>query len=214
MMKPDTTRLCMVRHGETEWNAHRRIQGQIDIPLNAVGRVQAAATAAGMAGRRFDAIYSSDLARTWQTAQPIAAALALPLRAAPGLRERHYGCMQGHTGEEARRRHPAVHAAYAARALDHDLDGGESLAGFADRVVAVLKELAEAHRGGTLLLVTHGGVLDVAYRMATGRDLVARRDFPVANAALNWIEYREAAWHLTAWNEQAHLTAALDELAQ
>jgi probable phosphoglycerate mutase len=108
-------RLCLVRHGETDWNAQKRIQGQIDIPLNARGRAQAAATAAGLAGQRFDAVYSSDLARAWQTAQPIAAALGLPLYAAPGLRERHYGRMQGLTAAEARVRIPSVHAAYAAR---------------------------------------------------------------------------------------------------
>ncbi|OHC62738.1 MAG: phosphoglycerate kinase [Rhodocyclales bacterium GWA2_65_20] len=206
------TRLCILRHGETDWNIEKRIQGQIDIPLNAAGRAQAAATAAGLAAQRFDAIYSSDLARTWQTAQPIAAALGLPLNAAPALRERHYGQMQGLTGEEARRRFPALHAAYAARDPQHDLDGGESLAHFAARVAQALRDLAGAHAGQTLLLVAHGGVLDIAYRLATGRGIEGPRDFPIPNAGLNWLEYRETAWRLVAWGEKAHLEAALDEV--
>jgi probable phosphoglycerate mutase len=213
-MNSHASRLCIVRHGETDWNAQRRIQGQIDIPLNAAGRAQAAATAAGVAGNGIAAVYSSDLARAWQTAQPIADALGLPVRAAAGLRERHYGRMQGLTGEEARQRCPAVHAAYAARRPDHDLEGGETLTGFAARVAGTLRELAEAHRGQTLLLVSHGGVLDVAYRLATGRDLVAPRDFTIPNAGLNWLDYRDCAWHVLAWGEQAHLATALDEVAQ
>lgn len=207
------TRLCIVRHGETDWNAQRRLQGQIDIPLNAAGRAQAAATAAGLAGQSFAAIYSSDLARTWQTASPIAASLGLAVHAEPGLRERHFGQMQGLTGDEARVRCPDVHAAYAARDALHDLGGGESLTRFAARVAATLDELADRHAGQTLLLVAHGGVLDIAYRLATGRDLTAARDFQVPNAALNWIERHDASWHLAAWGQRDHLEASLDEVA-
>lgn len=213
-MNASPTRLCLVRHGETDWNAQRRIQGQIDISLNVVGRAQAAAVSSALAGGRFDGIYSSDLARAWQTAQPIAGKLGLPVQAATALRERHYGRMQGLTGEEARMRFPALHAAYVARQPDYDLDGGETLSGFAARVADALRALAEAHRGQTLLLVAHGGVLDITYRLATGRSLDAPRDFPVPNAALNWLEYREARWHVVSWGDGRHLSAALDELVQ
>lgn len=213
-MTLNTTRLCLVRHGETDWNAQKRIQGQIDIPLNAAGCAQARATAAGVAGRRFDAVYSSDLGRALETAQPIAAALGLPLRQAAGLRERHYGRMQGLTGAEARERFPGLHAVYAARDPHHDLEGGETLAEFASRVAASLQALVAAHPGGSVLAVSHGGVLDVAYRLATGRDLVSPRDFAMPNASLNWIEYREQRWHLVSWGEQDHLPASLDEVGQ
>ncbi|MDD5248865.1 MAG: histidine phosphatase family protein [Rhodocyclaceae bacterium] len=207
------TRLCIVRHGETDWNAARRIQGQTDIPLNAAGQAQAAATATGLAGYAFDAIYSSDLLRTWQTAQPIAAALGLGVNAAPGLRERHYGRMQGLTSAEAQQRFPALHAAYAGRDPQHDLDGGETLADFAARIARTLAALAAAHAGQTLLLVAHGGVLDIVYRIATARDLIAPRDFPIPNAGVNWIEYRDDAWHLVAWGEKTHLDLVLDEVS-
>lgn len=213
-MTLNTTRLCLVRHGETDWNAQRRIQGQIDIPLNAAGRAQAQATAAGVAGRRFDAVYCSDLGRALETARPIAASLRLPLRHVEGLRERHYGRMQGLTGAEARERFPELHAAYAARAPHHDLGGGETLTEFAGRVAAALQALAAAHPGGSLLAVSHGGVLDVAYRLAMGRELTVPRDFAMPNAGLNWIEYRERGWHLVSWGEQAHLSASLDEVPQ
>jgi probable phosphoglycerate mutase len=207
------TRFCIVRHGETDWNAQRRIQGQIDIPLNAVGRAQAEAAAVSLAGCRFDAVYSSDLARAWHTAAPVAEALGLPLVPAPGLRERHYGRMQGLTGTEAADMQPEVYAAYAARDLDHDLDGGESLGHFAERVRQTLLDLAESHPGDCLLLVAHGGVLDIVYRLVTGRDLAGPRDFPVPNAGLNWLEYADGAWRLVSWGECNHLDAARDEVS-
>lgn len=213
-MTLNTTRLCLVRHGETDWNAQKRIQGQIDIPLNTAGRAQAQATAAGVADLRVDAVYSSDLGRALETAQPIAAALGLPLKQAAGLRERHYGRMQGLTSAEARERFPELHAVYAARDPHHDLEGGETLSGFAGRVAASLQALVAAHPGGSVLAVSHGGVLDVAYRLATGRDLTVPRDFSMPNAGLNWIEYREQRWHLVSWGEQHHLPAALDEVGQ
>jgi probable phosphoglycerate mutase len=207
------TRFCIVRHGETDWNAARRMQGQIDIPLNAAGRAQAAATAAGLAGECFDALYSSDLMRTWQTAQPIAAACRLEVRALPGLRERHYGRMQGMTADEARKCLPEIHAAYAGRDPQHDLEGGESLTAFAQRVATTLGELAAAHADETVLVVAHGGVLDIVYRMATGRDLTGPRDFPIPNAGLNWINRENGTWRLLAWGDRTHLDLALDEVA-
>ncbi|HEX8962290.1 MAG TPA: histidine phosphatase family protein [Rhodocyclaceae bacterium] len=206
------TRICIVRHGETDWNAAKRMQGQIDIPLNAAGRAQAAATAAGLADERFDALYSSDLLRTWQTAEPIAQASGLEVRALPGLRERHYGRMQGMTPAEAKVSLPDLHAAYAGRDPHHDLEGGESLTAFAERVATTLAELAAAHSGETILIVAHGGVLDIVYRMATGRDLAGPRDFPIPNAGLNWIEH-DGGWKLLAWGALDHLDAALDEVA-
>ena len=91
------TRFCLVRHGETAWNAEGRLQGQIDIPLNAAGRAQAEATAARLAAHRFDALYSSDLSRALETAAPAATLLGLQTRPTPSLRERQFGGFQGLT---------------------------------------------------------------------------------------------------------------------
>jgi probable phosphoglycerate mutase len=121
--------------------------------------------------------------------------------------------MQGLTAAEARVRIPSVHAAYAARDRQDDLAGGESLDVFAERVAAALRDLARRHEGETLVLVAHGGVLDVIYRHATGRCLTLPRDFPVPNAGLNWIEYRDSGWQIAAWGELDHLETALDEVA-
>lgn len=201
----------MVRHGETDWNVERRIQGHIDIPLNATGRAQAEAAAAGLAAHGFAAAYSSDLGRAWATAQAAASRLGLELRREPGLRERHYGIFQGLTPAESAERHPAAHARYQVRDPHYDFETGESLAAFAGRVIRAVDKLAGRHRGQMVLLVAHGGVLDVCYRRATGRDLTTPRDFSIPNAALNWFEVGAAGWRLLDWADRRHLERALEE---
>jgi probable phosphoglycerate mutase len=207
------TRLCLVRHGETAWNAQRRLQGHLDVPLNDTGHAQARATAARLTGHAFAAVYCSDLARARQTADAAARALAMTPVATAALRERHYGAFQGLTYAEARARFPAEYDRFAAREADFAFPhGGESLSGFADRVAAALREIAERHAGAQVLVVTHGGVLDVAHRLATGKPLEAARDFAIPNAALNWIAFAAGRWQLLAWADADHLALARDEL--
>lgn len=200
----------MVRHGETDWNVEKRIQGHIDISLNATGLEQAEATAAGLVGHRFDVAYSSDLDRAWQTAQTIGIRQGLEVRRAPGLRERHYGVLQGLTTAEIAVRYPKSYAHYLARTPEHDFRSGESLVDFAARIVAAVERLAADHPGRTMLLVSHGGVLDICYRRATGRDLASARDFSIPNAALNWFEVGADGWRLLTWADRRHLERTLD----
>lgn len=207
------TRFCLVRHGETHWNGEKRIQGQIDIDLNAVGRSQASALRPALVDYSFAAIYSSDLLRALNTARIATAGLGLAVSPAPTLRERHFGVLQGTTSHEASRQYPEVHRHHQARTPDYDNLTGESLVAFAARVMAGLEELAVRHAGGYVLAFTHGGVLDVAYRAATGRSLDQPRDFGLPNAALNWVERDAAGWRLVSWADCRHLARALDEVS-
>lgn len=211
-----TTRFCFIRHGETDWNVARRIQGQQDVPLNATGRQQAQALARALQAESCAALYASDLARAWATALPIAAALACAPQPLAGLRERHYGVLEGLTAGEAQARYPQAHAAQSLRALAHDLGGGETLSDFAARVTACCYELAARHSGQALILVTHGGVLDIVYRLASGRDLSGARDFPAPNGGINRLDFHDGKFHFVAWGETTHLTrteAALEEVS-
>ncbi len=208
-----TTRLCLIRHGETAWNAERRIQGQLDIPLSGVGIGQARALAGSLANRRFDAAYSSDLARAWQTGAIAAQQLGLKLHPRPALRERHYGVFQGLTYDEAAARYPVAYRRLSARETDYVLPGnGESLSDFSARVLRCIEDMLSEHAGGTLLVFTHGGVLDVLYRRATGKTLAAPRDFDIPNTGLNWIEVEAGRWSIRTWADRRHLADALDEL--
>lgn len=197
------TRVCIVRHGETDWNAQRRIQGQTDIPLNDNGRQQAVATAQGLVGQNFSAIYSSDLQRAHDTAAAAAERLNLPVQTEPGLRERHYGEFQGLTQDEIKAR--ADYERYITRDTSFSFGNGESLAGFAERIKNTLNTLAQQHVGESILIFAHGGVLDVIYRIATHRPLETARDFPIPNAALNWVEIGNPDWQLVEWGVQDHL---------
>ncbi|NJD33368.1 MAG: histidine phosphatase family protein [Betaproteobacteria bacterium] len=207
-----TTRFCLIRHGETDWNGEKRIQGQIDIDLNRAGQAQAMALAEALRGQSFAAVYSSDLRRAWNTAQIATAGLGLAVSPAPTLRERHFGVIQGLTAAEARLARPHAHGHHQARTPHYDYETGESLIAFAARVTAGLEGMAQRHSGRNVLAFTHGGVLDVAYRAATDRALDAPRDFSLPNAACNWLEYGAAGWRLISWADCRHLNQALDEV--
>ena len=206
------TRLCIVRHGETAWNAEGRVQGQLDIPLSEMGLAQARAVAAVLGNESFSAIYSSDLIRVRQTAQPSADRLGLPVALDPDLRERHYGAFQGMTYSEAKERMPADYARFKARDPEFAFTSGESLARFNERALACMNSLIKRHAGEKLLVFTHGGVLEMIYRHATGRGLSAARDFEIPNAAINRIEAGGQGWRVWAWADIAHLSVALDDL--
>jgi len=209
-----STRICLVRHGETAWNAEKRIQGQTDIALDTSGLAQAEAAARWLAQHDVAALYSSDLLRARQTAMRIAAAVNLPLSLLPALRERRYGFFEGLTYDEARARHPEDYYAFETRDPDYAFpDGGESLQQLHARVTGQLRCLAADHPGQTVVLVTHGGVLDIVNRFVRGTPLDSPRDFLIPNAGINWLSVRGECWTLDAWGETGHLEAVgLDEL--
>ncbi|HEY2337465.1 MAG TPA: histidine phosphatase family protein [Burkholderiales bacterium] len=197
-------RLCMVRHGETAWNAARRIQGQLDLPLSDAGREQARCVSRALPQGRFAALYASDLLRVRQTAEPAAERHGLRPRLEPALRERHYGSFQSLTFDEVKAARPEDYARYLARDPEFDFGGGESLRDFSSRALACLSAIAERHAGEEVLVFTHGGVLEMAYRRAKGLDLSAPRDFETPNCALNWVE-AGASWQVLGWAECGHL---------
>jgi len=192
--------MCFVRHGETDWNAARRIQGQIDTPLNATGLTQADAVAADLIGTTFTAIYSSDLDRARTTAGIIDRRLGIGVLLRAELRERHYGIFEGLTYEEAEHRHPGIFRRLSRRDPDCDFGNGESLRNLDRRVRDCITSIATQHAGCSVLVVAHGGVLDIAHRLATGKPLTAPRDFTIANASLNWLTCEDGCWRLESWN--------------
>lgn len=210
-----TTRICLVRHGETAWNAEQRLQGHADIPLNPRGHSQAQATARALADTPLAAIYHSDLQRAALTAQTIAAAHpGTHIEPLPALRERHFGAFQGRTRAESEQHAPQAYARMRAREADAPLPGGgESLRSFARRIENALLDIARRHAGETVLIVSHGGCMDIIYRLVTQRPLHTQRDFALGNATLNWIEYAHGQWQLLDWDDARHLAGSRDEIA-
>lgn len=152
------TTLILWRHGSTEWNAQRRVQGHSDAPLSALGHAQAAEAAPLLAARSPDAIVSSDLRRCTDTAAPLATLTGLPLGRDPRLRERSYGDWEGLTMAEVGERFPAAAARHRAGGGREDLGHGiEPPADVTKRMGEALHEAAQATPGGTTVVVTHGG---------------------------------------------------------
>ena len=200
------TRICFVRHGETDWNIELRLQGQMDLTLNANGEAQAAAVGRRFAGVSAAALYSSDLWRARQTAQPIGDALQLPVTLLPALRERHFGRCEGMTLEEIALRHADDARAFASHDPDYaSPGGGESRRQHQLRLLDCVESLVSAHRGQTIVVVTHGGALDVVYRRARDLPLDAPRDYPIPNAGINWLQIDDDQWVIENWGDVAHL---------
>jgi len=211
----DLTTLLLIRHGETAWNAESRIQGQLDVPLSNTGIWQAGRLAQRLVPERIDAIFASDLARAWLTAQPIGQSRQVEPVADERLRERHFGIFEGHTLDEIAKDWPEEFAAWRERDPAWTIPGGESATEFIARVLASLEEIAERHAGQTVAVVAHGGCLDVAYRHARGLAWNAPRQHVMVNAALNRATARARPLRIDVieWGDVAHLTTARDELA-
>jgi probable phosphoglycerate mutase len=217
---PETT-IVLIRHGETAWNAERRLQGHIDIALNLQGQRQAAELAAALAGEHFDAIVASDLQRALQTAHAVASTrgqqVKMQVKIDPALRERCYGGFEGLLYAEIEQRFPHEFDRWQARDIDAVMPSGarsaETFRQFYTRSVDAILGWAAAYPGQSLALVAHGGVLECAYRAATGLPLETPRTFAVLNASINRFTVDNGKLRLGSWGEVGHLAPrALDEL--
>ena len=209
------TRFCLVRHGETSWNAERRLQGHTAIDLNARGLAQAEqmARAIKKINLEFDVLYTSDLQRATKTAKAIEQLFGVSAISNAELRERHLGALQGLTTDEAPLLEPELWGSHLSRNIAEELRGGESIEQFANRISIALEKIREQHLGKTVVLVSHGGVLDMMYRIASNQALDTEKAVAVPNASLNWISHDGLTWKVDAWADTSHLeNLALDNL--
>lgn len=200
------SRLLLVRHGESTWNAARRIQGQLDPPLSERGGAQAGEVGERLAGHRLAAFYCSDLARTRQTAEMIASAVGMDPVPEPGLREIALGEWEGKTREELMDEYPDLWERWA-REPNWDLvPGGEGAAPFAARVTETLHGIRDRHQHGDVLCVTHGGVIQVAILDVVGRTSRGIFPFLIENCSLTVIQRTARRTVVTTVNDTCHLT--------
>lgn len=204
------TRIIAIRHGETAWNVDTRIQGHLDIPLNETGLWQARRVGEALADEPVTAIYTSDLLRAHVTAQAVADTTGAPLATDVGLRERSFGQLQGRTFAEIEAQLPEEARRWRQRDPEFVPDGGESLIVFRDRILQTMHRLLQQHAGGVVVLVAHGGVLDVLYRAATGQELQAPRTWKITNAAINRLLWTGDGLTLVGWADTHHLDEAND----
>lgn len=161
--------ICVARHGETDWNLSGILQGWFDVPINEQGRRQAHELAATVADAGFAAVWTSPLARACETAEIVAAALRLPEPIAhDGLKERHFGAIQGVPKSELADLNPLLLQQILRRNPAAEFEGGESMDEFAERVLGAFADVGALHRGDRVLVVTHGWVMDVVTRHIEG----------------------------------------------
>ena len=199
------TRILAVRHGETAWNRDARIQGHTDIALNAHGEWQAAQLAQALREEPIAACYASDLRRAHATAMAVAQHHGLPVETHIGLRERCFGVYEGRSWVQLEADHPAETLAWRKRVPDFAPPGGESLLQLQARVVNAVSELAARHHGEQILMVAHGGVLDILYRAATHLELQAPRSWELTNTAINRLLWTPEGLSLVGWADTTHL---------
>jgi 2,3-bisphosphoglycerate-dependent phosphoglycerate mutase len=213
----EPTHILALRHGQTAFNATQRIQGHLDIGLDDTGRWQALRLGEALADAGIAAVHSSDLARARETAAPLARAAGLPVQAHADLRERHFGRLEGLSYAEIEERFPDDARRWRQREPGFGPGGGESLVVFSARVLAAFTRLAERHRGQTIAVVAHGGVLDCLYRAAQGIELQAPRTWQLANAAVNRLLWTGEGFGVVGWDDRRHLEAGagsgLEEIA-
>ncbi len=154
------TRIILVRHGETDWNLARRVQGHSDVPLNDEGRRQASALAEELAGETVDAVYSSDLGRARETAEILAAVRGGEVVVLPELREKHFGTWEGMTDAEVMERFPEAQAT--------GWGDGETTEEMTARIVSTIDTIVNRHPGELVLVVTHGGPMRALLRHCGG----------------------------------------------
>jgi probable phosphoglycerate mutase len=207
------TELIFVRHGETDWNRQQRFQGQIDVPLNAIGREQAERLAGVLAVEDFDALISSDLMRARETATPVQRSRRGAVHTLPGLREQSFGVLEGLDVPTIQARHPLLWTQWLRHDARYALPGGESTQQFHARVIEAVRELAQAHAGRRLVLVTHGGVLDMLWRTVHGLPLDGPRDCAIPNTGINRLRWRAGTLDILRWAEDAHLSGLPEQPA-
>lgn len=202
-----TTTLYLIRHGETDWNLNGRWQGHVDVPLNSVGYKQAGLLAQRLRaeGVHIDVIYSSDLARAYQTAWALSEAVGKPVELLPALREIDLGTWGGLTRDEIRERYP-VEFALLEQGQDIPRGGAENLAMLRKRVVEVTEALIGQHSGETLALVTHGGPIRMLLAHAADEPDANRMPFHhIGNTSISVVQRNPDGWEIVRVNDMQHL---------
>jgi probable phosphoglycerate mutase len=219
-MRLNVTEILLIRHGETDWNAEKRLQGHLDIALNAEGQQQANALGRALVNEPLDAIYASDLQRARHTAQAIAVLRGMDVQTDVSLRERCYGAFEGLQYADINERYPEAYAAWRARDMDVRYPDGkniaETLREFSARVLGAITKLATHHAGKNhkkIAIVSHGGVLECVYREAMEIGYARPRDFDILNASINRIHWNGDCLQVVQWSDVTHLVdKALDEV--
>ena len=206
---PSPTRLFLIRHGQSAGNAEGRFGGHGPTPLSDLGRSQAERTAKVLAKEGVNAIYSSDLLRAVQTAEPLAAMLDLPINTTPAFRERNVGVLEGLTFDESKERFPRDYYALINRDVHHIITEGESYRQLLKRITDELEAIIRRHNGERIAVYSHTGALCFLTLYLIGAIHRGTRTTPwiiTSNCGINRFELRGPRnIRVVALNDTRHL---------
>ncbi|XP_021714255.1 phosphoglycerate mutase-like protein 4 isoform X1 [Chenopodium quinoa] len=203
---PCCTEIIVVRHGETDWNVIGKMQGQLDVELNEIGRQQAVAVAERLSKEpNISAIYSSDLKRALVTAEAIASRCGgLEVIRKKGLRERHVGDLQGHVYQDIAKLNPKAYEAFKSHRSDQEIPGGgESRDQLYNRCTSLVQRIGENHRGQRVIVVSHGGAIRTLFNRAAAK---GKHPEKISNTSIGIIQLSDGdMWSIKSWNDASHL---------
>lgn len=188
------TSICLVRHGETDWNAQGKIQGTTDIPLNKKGRLQAVESCEFLKQDKWDVLITSPLSRAKETAEIINQGLNIPLIEMDEFVERSFGDAEGMTLEERTSNFPTNNYP---NQEDQDL--------FKNRLVKGLEKINNSYSGEKILLVAHGAVINAILAKFSNGEIGSGKT-KLINACLSNIEFTQEKWRIKNYNQVAHLS--------
>ena len=198
------TEIILIRHGETEWNSQKRMQGHSNSDLSSVGQAQIQALGQWMKNVPFDLIYSSDSLRAKQTAEAITQFSGHELQFDQRLREKNLGVFEGLTSEEARECHPEVFHLFKTAGSKYVIDEGESTQQLQDRALEIVNEIRIKHPEERVLLVTHGGFIRVVMKHSLGLSLETPTRFLIRNTGVFRLVW-EDKWIVSQMGGVSHL---------
>jgi alpha-ribazole phosphatase len=199
-------RVYLIRHGETIWNAEKRFQGHIDIPLSDKGIRQARALSHRLADKKITAVYSSDLMRAMETARHVAEPHGLEVLSLPALREINFGRWEGLTYKEIIKKDGEAITRWWKNPLGICIPGGEELSELQARIVPALKEIISEHKEERVAVICHGGTIRTLISSILNMDLNKYWKIRQDNASLNILDFTD--WEngmLVSLNDCSHL---------
>jgi probable phosphoglycerate mutase len=203
------TRLYLIRHGQSAGNAEGRFGGHGTTPLSELGTQQAEKTAKVLAKEGINVIYSSDLHRAVQTAEPLAKLLELPIHKSEAFRERHVGVLEGLTFDESKQSYPKDYYALVNRKVHHVITGGESYRQLLRRITAKLNDIVRNHQGERIAIYSHTGAicfLTLHLVGAINRETKQTPWIVTSNCGINRFEFRgQRNIRVLALNDTRHL---------
>lgn len=197
-------RLVVVRHGETDWNVQKKVQGVTDTHLTSKGEAQARVLAKRLAHMRVAAVYASPLQRAVRTAQILAEPHDLEVEVAPALTEVSFGAWEGRTFEEIGRADPAQMQVWMTRPQDVQIEGAERIEDARVRIDAFVNELQERHGTGTVLVVSHALATKILVASLIGLPFERMHALRLDNVSFTMFDFYPERAVLRVYNDTSH----------